>query len=314
MNTPGSVKPKLTFQQMIIHLESKNIRFDKIEKTEVTELLKSSNYFYKMTAYRKNFEKNNRGLYVNLDFILLRDLSTIDMRLRYVVLQMCLDIEHALKTKILAEITEDANEDGYTIVNDFFQSTGVDIEKLTQPLKRDSHYNYGLYQKYNKNWPVWALFEILMFSDFLKFVDFYYVRNGRPRAYTALINVLKFVKNIRNIAAHNSPILIDIARKNQINAKKISRPLTEFTRRITSLSDRSRTVRLTNKKVHDLTALFYVYHTFIKSKNMKDARYKELKLVLDRAKQNKDHYINQDAMIAVYIYFKKMIDFMTANS
>ena len=34
--------------------------------------------------------KNNADRYVNLDFKMLQDLATIDMRLRYLVLHMCL--------------------------------------------------------------------------------------------------------------------------------------------------------------------------------------------------------------------------------
>ncbi len=305
-----ALKPKLTFGEMINHLERKNIKFNLIDKNEAEEMLRSSNYFYKITAYRKNFEKNKHGKYINLEFKLLRDLSTIDMRLRYTVLQMCLDIEHTLKTKLLAEITDDENEDGYEIVRDFFTWANIDVEKLIRPLTNQSHYNYGLYVKYQNNWPIWVVLEIIMFSDFVKFIEFYYDRKNKPDSYSDLQKVLKYVKNIRNIAAHNSPILIDITHKNQIMAHKVSQPITTFTKRITGMLPGPRKNRLSNRKIHDLTALLFVYDKYIKSAEMKRTRYEALVSLLERAKRDRNDYVNQDGLIAVYKYFKKIIDFV----
>ena len=41
------------------------------------------------------------------------------MLYRFLLLQMCLDVEHALKVPMLADIEDDAAEDGYQIVDDF---------------------------------------------------------------------------------------------------------------------------------------------------------------------------------------------------
>lgn len=54
------------------------------------------------------------------------------MRLHYIVLQMYLDIEHALKVKILTEIRDNSHEGGYTI--DFLLHCGLTLLIVCQAI------------------------------------------------------------------------------------------------------------------------------------------------------------------------------------
>ena len=68
-------------------------------------------YFYKIYSYRKNFEYNqSEGKYINLDFKYLYDLSKFDMRIRYFIVTMALDIEHGLKRRLIYEVTNNRKE------------------------------------------------------------------------------------------------------------------------------------------------------------------------------------------------------------
>ncbi|MBP1970753.1 hypothetical protein J2Z83_002889 [Virgibacillus natechei] len=310
-STQKILKRKLSFDEMIEHLNQKNVKFELITKQEAKDILQTSNYFYKLTAYRKNFEKNKYDKYVNLDFKLLQDLATIDMRLRYLVLQMCLDIEHIVKTQILTDITNDSTEDGYSIVTDYLAHDNSSIEYYMKALNKESHYNYGLYVKHHKNPPIWVLFEVMTFGGFVKFVEYYYCRKNEPPAYKEIHQVLRYVKNIRNTAAHNSPILMDITKNRQIAPQKVIKPITSFTKKIKELSPQARKKRLSNRKVHDLTVLIYVHYTYINSEGIKTARYRDLRKLLERTKRLGNAYNNQDSLIAVYKYFKKLIDFVS---
>ena len=81
----------------------------------------------KLASYRENYPKyltgSKIGQYINLDFAYLRELSTIDMHLRYLIIQMCLDLEHALKVSLIAHIESNPKEDGYELVRKFIGYT-----------------------------------------------------------------------------------------------------------------------------------------------------------------------------------------------
>ena len=69
----------------------------------------------KLASYRANYPKCNagerEGQYQNLDFAYLKELSTLDMYLRYIIIEMALDIEHAIKVKIVNDVTNNPQED-----------------------------------------------------------------------------------------------------------------------------------------------------------------------------------------------------------
>lgn len=305
----GKIKRKFSFDEMIDHLEKKNVQFNLVSKEKAKTILMESNYYYKISAYRKNFDKRRNGEYINLEFAYLTDLAAIDMRLRYVVLQMCLDIEHSIKTKLLTDITNDPSEDGYQIVKDFCKFDKTSLEKYMKGMSKNSHYNYGLYSKHHKNPPVWVFFEVLTFGAFVKFVEFYYLTRNN-KAYLELFQVLKYVKNIRNSAAHNNPIIMDIVAVGQLT-DPITKPVSSFVIPIKSIKRDLRRKKLTNRKIHDLTALFFVYDTFVTSTAMKKIRYESVQDLLERCKRYKKEYANHNGLISVYNYFSKMVDHLT---
>lgn len=124
-----------------------------------------------LAAYRVLFEKRVGGAhdseYVGLDFGHLRDLAAIDHILRYTLLPMTLDIEHFAKVRLMREVTDRADEDGYSIVADYLESLSERNrsirEKEMERLKRD-RYSGGMAHKYDDEKPVWVLIELLSFG------------------------------------------------------------------------------------------------------------------------------------------------------
>ncbi len=122
-------KPKLNYEEQIKKLKSLGISFNEINENKAKEILKNNTYFFKLSSFRKNIRKDNSGNY-NFEFSALSDLATLDMRLRYMLLPMCLDIEYSLKTDILEKITNDDSEDGYQIMKDFINNHQGDLDKI----------------------------------------------------------------------------------------------------------------------------------------------------------------------------------------
>lgn len=114
-------RPKLTIEQQVEHLKSKGVTFTLCTEEQAILFLKYSTFFFKVKAFDKDYEINPKtGKYLNLDFAYLTELSTLDMHLRRLILHATLDIEHYLKVMLIREISEDPTEDGYEIVERFF--------------------------------------------------------------------------------------------------------------------------------------------------------------------------------------------------
>ena len=114
------MKRLLNTDELITHMKDKGIQFNITNESSAKHFLTEHNYYFKLSSYRKNYDKfllgSNKGKYMNLDFAYLQDLSTIDFHIRYLIIYMCLDIEHSLRTLLLQDMTSNPLEDGYKIV------------------------------------------------------------------------------------------------------------------------------------------------------------------------------------------------------
>ena len=65
-------KPMLDVEGQVQHLKDKGITFQLVNEEEAKEYLRNNNYYFKLTSYRKNYEKyedgDNEGKYISLDF------------------------------------------------------------------------------------------------------------------------------------------------------------------------------------------------------------------------------------------------------
>lgn len=298
-------RPKLSFNEQIEKLKSKGVKFNVIDEHQAKEMLMTTSYYYKIVSYKRNFIKGRHGKYINLEFAYLYDLSTIDMRLRYELMKMCLDYEHALKLKVLSHITNNSNEDGYSIVQDFMSQKNRTIEDLVPSGPTHSSYTNSLY-KTNKDEPsVWVVIETMGFGDFSRFIEFYNSRIGyQTDEFSQAAKITRYVKNIRNACAHNHPFLMNIV------SQKKGRYTSEVHKYISSMTDIPTDIRnknIRNGKIHDILALFIAYNTYVDSSAMKKHRYDDLMTVMERCKRNKEFYKNHSQLTGTYSFFSKVL-------
>lgn len=95
--------------------ESKGVTFRIIDEKNAVSYIKDVNNYLRTASYRKNYVKHtlgeNKGKYIDLDFAYLTELSTIDMHLRNILFKMCVDVEHAIKTQLIAAVENNSDED-----------------------------------------------------------------------------------------------------------------------------------------------------------------------------------------------------------
>ena len=318
-----NLPPKKTPEELLDKMRDKNIRFDLKTEDEIIEYLRKHNNYFRTASYRKNYEKypagKNKGKYIDLDFGYLSELATIDMHLRFQVLKMCLDVEHSLKVSMLADITANSQEDGYSIVKGFLLRNKYLINDIYYKSKStyvgdliDKYFIFCVSDKENDKidvdktvikCPVWAFMEIVTFGDFTKFYSMYYEIYPNKENYTG---ILHSVKSLRNACAHNNYLIHDLSKGTSKPTAKIS----QFVASIPTISTSQRKSCLSVRVVYELTALVYLYSktTF---EPVKKYRLFELNdLVNKRMVEHKEYFRNQDIIKSSYTFFKKVVDFL----
>ena len=128
MEEGRKVRPKLTARQQIETMKNKGIRFVLMGEHEAERFLRERNFFFKVKAFEKLFDKyenpehESYGRYLNLDFAYLVELSRLDKALRFCVMETALDIEHFMKVQMNCSMMDDPECDACGIVNRYVAS------------------------------------------------------------------------------------------------------------------------------------------------------------------------------------------------
>lgn len=108
-------KPMMTSEQLIAKMrDEKGITFKYTSEEKAKTYLTDINNYLRTAAYRQNYQKHtcgkNKGKYIKLDFAYLQEMSTVDMHFRFIVNRMCLDIEQALKVKLIRDVSKEMGQ------------------------------------------------------------------------------------------------------------------------------------------------------------------------------------------------------------
>ena len=304
-------KPKLSVKEQVEHLESRGVKFDIYERDAALAYLSNNNNYFKLTAYRKNFPKHpagvNKGKYIDLDFAYLVDLSVIDMRLRYIIIQLCLDIEHYAKVKLLKYIEENDKEDGYAIVRGYKEHLDPDaLNKLHSEIEHNkkSVYCRDVIEKYNNDFPAWAFVEVITFGTFIHFYKFCAEKFDERELKDDHYLMLR-IKNIRNASAHNNCIINDLTKRNDeyTPSFEVKRGLGEL-----GVTKETHTRQFQNERIQQVITLIYVHKRMVSSQDVRNHRAEILREFSGRMMRNCDYYLKNDTITSAFTLFKIVID------
>lgn len=298
------LKKELTYDEQIDYMEYKGIKFNLISKKDAKDMLMNRNYYFKLSVYRKLFKKGDNNKYIFLDFKHLIDLSSIDMGIRYFLLQMTLDVEHAAKVSLIHDLTQNSRVNDYLIVSQFKNKNKNFFQNIE---KRFAHTKYmtDFHSKRQSQISYWVLIELLDMGGLVTFLNFYvnHVVYKTGAISTDVKNsqkLLVYAKNIRNCTAHSNPFIYNIF-DNKIAARS------QLVSYANVIGIDSKTIRF--DKVNDLVALFQL-HKYLCSDILSHRRYKEGMELFIRSKRMKQYYVENEKLKNTSKIFKVLLDFL----
>lgn len=349
MKTPKAMK---TEDELISHMKNKGIKFELTSEEDAKKFLMTYNYYFKLSAYRENYDKcppdskERAGQYQNLDFAYLKELSIIDKHLRYLVLEMCLDIEHSIKVHLIESVEqlgETGEEDGYRIVKEFlknpdkfdensakYKGDGLGILKHINAHKA-GEYCSALYNKYYPYFPIWVLVELISFGDLIRFTRFYddfrldyYTKKQKKIQNTGIYEELttpkeilldgKFmniIRDLRNASAHSN-CLINKAADKMPRSRQADSRITGFVSSLGAVSNDTRKKYLHICFTYNMVVLFYVYRYYLGEETSKD-KFRDFQSFLNgRVIEHADYFTSNQKLVGVYNFLKKVVDKLAA--
>lgn len=304
------MKKLLTTTELIEHMKNKGIGFSITNENDAKEFLMHNNYYMKLASYRNNYEKYddaspNAGQYINLEFAYLQELSTIDMHLRYLIIDMCLDLEHSLKVSLLNKI--ETKEDGYQIVRRFITKNEKVLRKIYS--HRGSEYCGSLIDSYYPYFPIWVFVEVISFGDLTYLCEFYKQMYDEELVDNKFMNI---VRDLRNASAHSNCLINNL--DHDIDGLPDTR-IIDFIKELHAVGNSSLRNNLKRSFIYNFCILLYVYDNIVESSGMKTKRYKELSsLVNERMIQHKDYFTKNNLIKTRYNFIKKIIDKLADKS
>ena len=333
-------KPKKTKQELIEYLrDEKGVRFNIMDEAAALAHLSVNNYL-RTAAYRKNYGKYTAsdyadpsmiGKYKNLDFAYLAELSTVDYHLRRALLQLCIDVEHAIKVWLVEKVTDHINEDGYTVVKDFLRECPTVLDSIEHNCQ--STFTSSLINSYFKlccvfdttynppnistrvidhSCPIWVLMELINHGDLIKFITFCNQRkifaNGAASLPACFTNrpyaVLNPIRSLRNACAHNNCLL------NSLSSTAGTNPPYEISQYVSKMKIGypSRRKKLSCRPLFEITCLLYVAEKVLSPTIRDKYAIYFTEMLIARMKRNIKYFEKNSLIISSFEYVLELME------
>lgn len=268
----------LSYHDQYTNMESQGITFHHHSQKEVIEYLQYHHYYYRITSYKYLFP-HYQGHFHHVDFQNLVDLAAIDDYLREGLLAMCLDIEQAVKTKFMTQMTSTAGVNPEEIMEDFARKHPHRYEAMIDQIQA-SHYKRELF---NEEAPlsIWMFLEVIPFGGLLEILDDYTAQQYTNFRSDIYFDALENVRKIRNICAHNNVFLIHLYSQGAYEETP-SQQLVSFAQNIGV-----DTQDMHYRKPRDVVAVFYLHQRLcVDEKN--ERRQNQFRMILERYYQHQE--------------------------
>jgi len=221
---------------------------------------------------------------------------------------MTLDIEHFAKVRLMREVTDRADEDGYSIVADYLESLSERNrsirEKEMERLKRDG-YSGGMARKYDKEKPVWVLIELLSFGGFINFYLFCADRWKDQRMRSERY-FLRQAQAVRNACAHSTNIINGFA-PGETSAIRTSREVALALDEM-GINRRARRAKMANPRVQQITMMAFAYREMVAGSHTREMCRGLVGTLKHRAVEHADWYTSTDCGTSAYRFLAKVFD------
>ena len=298
--------------ESIAYMAKKGIKFNLFSEDEAKKYIETSTYYKKISSYQKNFTtyiRDGEKVYADLEFAYLRELASLDVELRHIVLDISLDIEHSVKVAILNKCME-LKFDGYDIVDGFFDK----YPNVRENIEMNSVNSYctELIRAHNSHFPIWVVVEVISFGDLCKLYKFMmdkgYFGDSKKSATKDVVGILYAVHNIRNAAAHNHCLLRDLRYSNDIQTEPT---ISRYVAQISSIKKDQRQKTLSTRFQHDFVCLIYAIDKLIISDGMKKDAITAIRGFIDRKSIiHKEYFKNCIPVKNAYDFCRKVVDFV----
>lgn len=296
------MKQLLSTDELIAHMKRKGITFNIEDEPFAADFLENHTYFFKLYAFRANYQRvkagPQKGAYIHLDFSYLKELSTLDYHLRELILNMTLNIEHALKVMLIKDIERNPDEDGYNLVRSW-DPQGIEIRKI-EGFARTSYCQNLIWKNKGHPYPIWVVCELISFGALCKLIKTYSrLYPGRLPFDTEL---LFHVRDIRNAAAHSNCLINDLTpSRYAFNLSRQGTTITKHVSFIPNISKRTRIQKLSNKPIYDFVTLLYLFSKIVQSDAIRKKTKKAvIQLFIHRMTRHEEYFYSNATITTTY--------------
>lgn len=120
------------------------------------------------------------------------------------------------------------------------------------------------------------------------------------------VYILRNIVKLRNAVAHNSCVLSELNRKDNIYPP--SYKIVQFLKDC-NIGKETRSNKLSNSRIRQITYTLYMFNKIVTSDGIKENVIKDInELFYNRIICHKEYYTNNELLKSIYLYFKKIIE------